>query len=191
MNTSQKIKKITGLGILIAITIVFGVLGNYVSIGPVNFNLSLVPISIAAILYGPLAGLFVGIVNAIVVLVAPGTAGFLAFNAFGTIVIVLLKTGLAGLISGLLYKLLSKFNFTVAVIISCIIVPLVNTGVFTIGSFTVFSGYLFAGVENPFVYYCLTLIGWNFIFEVTASAVLSPTVVTILKVINKKHNLGI
>ena len=87
--------------------------------------------------------------------------------------------------------MLSKLNFTVAVIISCIIVPLVNTGIFTIGSFTVFSGYLFAGVENPFVYYCLTLIGWNFIFEVTASAVLSPTVVTILKVINKKHNLGI
>jgi uncharacterized membrane protein len=191
MNTSKKIKQIAGLGILLALTIIFGIIGNYIQVGPVSFNLSLLPISIGAILYGPLAGLFIGIVNGIVVLLSPSTGIFLSFNLLGTILIVLVKTGLAGLASGFLFKLLKKFNFVVAIILSCIIVPIINTAIFGLGCFTVFSGLLFNGVENAFVYFCLGIVGWNFIFEITASAVLSPTVVTVVKTIGKKYDIGV
>lgn len=191
MNTSKKIKQIAGLGILLALTIIFGIIGNYIQVGPVSFNLSLLPISIGAILYGPLAGLFIGIVNGIIVLLSPSTGFFLSYNLLGTILIVLVKTGLAGLASGFLFKLLKKSNFVVAIILSCIIVPIINTLIFGLGCFTLFSGFVFDGVENAFVYFCLVLVGWNFIFEISASAILSPTVVTVVKTIGKKYDIGV
>lgn len=191
MNEQQKIRKMAGLGILLALTFIFGFISNYVQVGPVSINLTLLPIAIAAIIYGPLEGMVIGFLSGLVVLLSPSTAGFMSFNPWGTIIVVLVKTSVAGLISGLLFRLINKKSFPVAIIISSIVVPLINTGIFALGSYLFFYNFLFAGITtNSFIYFCLTIVGFNFIFELSASIILSPTLVSVIKVISKRNNIG-
>ena len=103
------VRTIAGLGVLTAMVVVLQLLSNYVQFGPVSITLSLFPIAVGAMLYGPLGGLFLGLVNGAIVLTAPSTISFFfAYEPVGTVVICLLKTGLAGLIAGFIFKLKDK-----------------------------------------------------------------------------------
>lgn len=103
------VRTIAGLGVLTAMVVVLQLLSNYVQFGPVSITLSLFPIAVGAMLYGPLGGLFLGLVNGAIVLTAPSTISFFfAYSPVGTIAVCLLKTGLAGLIAGLIFKLYKK-----------------------------------------------------------------------------------
>jgi uncharacterized membrane protein len=184
----NKIHKITGIGLLIAISFVLTIIGNNIAIGPVAINLSLIPIAIGAIIYGPIAGLIIGMVNGVAVLLAPTTATFLSHSAIFTIITCLTKTGLAGLISGLLFKLFKKVNYPLAVVLACICIPLVNTSIFCLCVFLFFYNLLLKGQgSNAFTFFCLFIVGWNFVFEVIVSSVLSPTLIYVTKVISKKE----
>ena len=103
------VRTIAGLGVLTAMVVVLQLLSNYVQFGPVSITLSLFPIAVGAMLYGPFGGLFLGLVNGAVVLSAPSTISFFfAYSPVGTIAICLLKTGLAGFVAGLIFKLYKK-----------------------------------------------------------------------------------
>ena len=61
---NDSVKKMTGTAILLAIEIVFQVIGNYITFpGGVSINLSLIPVALGAILFGPLSGAFLGLMN--------------------------------------------------------------------------------------------------------------------------------
>lgn len=185
---SKKIHNITGIGLLIAICIVLTIIGNNIAIGPVAINLSLIPIAIGAIMYGPLAGLIIGMVNGVAVLLAPSTSLFLSHSVIFTIITCLLKTGLAGLISGLVFRLFKKLNYALAVILACILIPLINTSIFALCVFLFFYELLLAGQgSNAFAFFCLTIVGWNFIFEIVVSSVLSPTMIYVTKAISRRR----
>ena len=191
MNEQAKIRKMAGLGILLALSFIFGIISNYVQIGPVSINLTLIPIALAAIIYGPVEGFIIGLLNGVTVLISPSTAVFLSHNLIGTILVVLIKTSVAGLVSGLIFKLIRKTNFTLAVIISAILVPIINTSIFAGGCYLFFYNLLFSGVEgNTFVYFCLTVVGFNFLFELGASILLSPSISHVIKIVTKKYNIG-
>ena len=118
------VRTIAGLGVLTAIVVVLQLLSNYVQFGPVSITLSLFPIAVGAMLYGPLGGLFLGLVNGILVLTAPSTISFFfAFSPVGTIVVCLLKTGLAGFVAGWLFKLYKK-NINVELISALVLLPI-------------------------------------------------------------------
>ena len=186
--TQTKVQKITGLGLLIAISVVLTIIGNNIAIGPVAINLSLIPIAIAAIMYGPLGGLLIGVVNGVTVLLAPSTSVFLSHSVIFTIVTCLLKTGLAGLFSGLSFNLFKKHHYPLAVILACVIIPIVNTSLFGLFVFLFFYDLLLVGQgTNAFAYFCFTIVGWNFIFELIVSIVLSPTIIYVTKVIEKRR----
>ena len=111
MKNKKKIMFIAGNGILIALTIALSFLTNYADVTGVNFNLALVTIVIAACLYGPVSGLIMGLVNGALTIVAPATiAFFIPESLFGTILVCLLKTGIAGLVSGFIYKAFKNKN---------------------------------------------------------------------------------
>ena len=133
MSEKTVIQKMAGTGMLFALEIVLQIIGNHVNIGPVNINLSLMPIVMGAVFFGPLSGLFLGLVNGIITILAPGTGAFLAVSPFWTIVVCLLKTGLAGLISGLIYKVFEKKHLIAGIVLASIIVPIINTGIFALG----------------------------------------------------------
>ncbi len=115
------VKTIAGLGILTAMVVVLQLLSNYVQFGPVSITLALFPIAVGAMLYGPLGGLFLGLIDGVLVLTAPSTISFFfAYTPIGTIIVCLLKTGLAGFFSGLIFKLYKrdiKVEFVAAILL--------------------------------------------------------------------------
>ena len=70
---NNKIKKLTGTSIFMALVIVLQLISNYITLGPVSITLALVPIALGAIIYGPLTGLFLGLIHGAIVIVSPST----------------------------------------------------------------------------------------------------------------------
>lgn len=190
------IKKITGVAIVLAIEIILQVFGNFlVSLSGVNINLSLIPIAIASIVYGPFAGGLLGLVNGVIVLFSPSTqAVFFQYAPLGTVLTCLLKCTIAGIIAGFAFKLLKNKNEFVACIVAAILVPIINTGLFALGAFTVMLEAIKAsnsGNEDVLKYVFLTMIGLNFIIEFAITTVLTPAVEKIRKIMTRsdKHAL--
>lgn len=172
-------KKIAGVGLLTAIVVVLQLLGGFIQFGPVSISLVLIPIVVGASLYGVLAGAWLGLAFGITVLFSPSTATFLTISPAGTVITVLLKGMLAGLLAGAVYKAIEKKNKTVATIVAAIICPIVNTGIFLIGCRLFFFDTVkqWAAGTNVFVYMITGLVGFNFLFELGANIILSPTIV--------------
>lgn len=199
MTNSQKIKKLVGMATLTALVVGLQFLSNYVSFGSVSITLALIPVAVGAILYGPLAGLFLGAVMGGIVLSAPSTiAVFMPINLPMTIVLCLVKTGVAGLVSGLLFKLFAniakkqsdlnkkKFLFATGIIVAALVVPVINTGLFIVGA-TIFFSEPFGGTFTGIINAVLTT---NFLIEFLVSAVLSPALVTLIQVLTRQNDLG-
>ena len=184
-------KMIAATGVLTAIEIVLQIVGNFITIGPVSINLSLIPIALGAILYGPICGAFLGFINGLTVVFAPSTlAIFMPINPITTIILCLLKSTLAGLIAGLVYLPFRKKHQFVGSIISSMLVPVINTGLFAVGSIIFFRSFLEAvavGFPNIYAALFLAVIGWNFIFEFIVNTVLSPGLTRIVRVVENKR----
>ena len=161
-------KKIAGVGLLSAIVVVLQLLGSFIHFGPFSISLVLIPIVVGASLYGALSGAWLGLVFGITVLLSGDAAAFLT-----------VKGALAGLLAGGIYKLLESKNKAIATIISAIVCPVVNTGIFLIGCRLFFFDTIkeWAGGTNAFVYMITGLVGFNFLFELGANIILSPTIV--------------
>lgn len=182
---SLKIKRMVGLSSLAAIVVVLQLFSNYVQLGPVSITLALIPIVVGAIIYGPKGGFVLGLIHGAIVCTAPATIGlFMPVTVFGTIIVCLLKSSIAGLVSGYLYLLLKDKNIIVAATLASIIVPIVNTGLFTVACFTIFNP-LITGLANEAnknfaSYFFLSFIGYNFLIEFFVNSVLSPVVIRII-----------
>lgn len=178
MNRKELTKFIAVNAILSALTVVLTIIP--IPIGTLNLNLGLIPIAIAAVLYGLPGGLLVGLVNGVCVLLSPATQGFFAINVFGTILVCLLKTGLAGVVCALVYKAIKKKNEYVGVICGTLLVPVVNTTVFILGSLVFFNG-AFGELISIFI-------TANFLIEFVINILLSPSVYVVVKQYkNRKH----
>ena len=178
-NIKTNTKKIAGVGLLSAIVVVLQLLGSFIHFGPFSISLVLIPIVVGASLYGALSGAWLGLVFGITVLLSGDAAAFLTVNPAGTVITVILKGALAGLLAGGIYKLLESKNKAIATIISAIVCPVVNTGIFLIGCRLFFFDTIkeWAGGTNAFVYMITGLVGFNFLFELGANIILSPTIV--------------
>ena len=181
MNKTITTKQIVGTGLLLALEIIFQILGNYLQFGPVNINLSLMTIVIAAVLYGAISGAILGFFNGLMALLSPSTlAIFMPISPVGTILACLLKTTLAGLFAGLLFKLFKNKNNLVGLILASLLVLIVNTGLFSVFCLIFFRPFLESGVGENFpnigAFLIFGIIGWNFIFEIITTVVLSTIV---------------
>ena len=187
-SRSASIRRLTGMALLSAIVVVLQLVGSFIRLGPVSVSLVLVPIAVAAALYGPAAGAVVGGVFSVVVLLQPDTAFFYGLSANGTIITVLCKGILAGLLSGLVYRLVEKENSLVAVILAALVCPLVNTGLFLLGCRVFFWEGLtqLAGGANTFAYVVTTMIGFNFLAELAVNLICVPAIQRIVKAVSKK-----
>jgi len=187
------IRKITGTGLLLSLSLILQIIGNLVSFGPVSINLCLIPVVLGAIIYGPWVGALLGFCNGIFVLFAPSTISvFWPISAWGTILVCLLKCTLAGLVAGFVYLPFKKNHQLVGSILASILVPVINTGLFALACMTFFrpllEQYGSSGYATAYSFLFLGIIGWNFIFELGSSIILSPTVFKISGIIKKKYN---
>ena len=184
MNKSLKIKKITGIAIFIGVIVVLQLFSNYVTFGPVSITLALIPIVVGSIVYGPLAGFILGAVCGLIVFLAPGTISlFWPLGIIKTFFVCTLKMGIAGLTSGLIYKLLHNKNKKLSVALSSISVPIINTGLFALAAYFLYYDLLASFApegQNVLAYLFLSFIGFNFIIEFFVNSLLSPAVLRIV-----------
>ena len=186
-SRSRSIQRLTGMAMLSAIVVVLQLVGSFIRLGPVSVSLVLVPIAVAAALYGPTAGAVVGGVFSVVVLLQPDTAFFYNLSVNGTVVTVLFKGILAGLLSGLVYRALEGENSLAAVILAALVCPLVNTGLFLLGCRLFFWDGLteLAGGTNTFAYIITTMIGFNFLAELVVNLICVPVIQRIVRAVSK------
>lgn len=171
------IRMIVGTALLVAIEVVLQLLSMVLPTA-VNLNLALIVITIGAILYGPLVGGFLGFVNGTVILLSPNTVTvFMSISPIGTVLTCLIKTTLAGVLAGLLFKWISKKNDFIGSVVASITVPLVNTMTFAVFTAIFFQKGLGLG---DFGQIFNVLIGINFIFEIVTNTVITPGLYQIL-----------
>ena len=183
-------RQIVITGLFLALEIIFQIIGNYLQFGPVNINLSLITIVLAAAICGPLSGAVVGFFNGLMALLSPSTlAIFMPISPVGTVLACLLKTTAAGFVAGLVFNLLKNKNTFVGLLVSSILVPVINTGIFTIFCLIFFRPFLESGISDQYPnigsFLIFGVIGINFIFEIITTVVLSTSVG--LAIFSRKH----
>ena len=187
----EKTKKLVGVALITAIVVVLQFLGSFIHLGPFSVSLVLIPIVIGSSLYGKYYGAWFGFVFGAVVLLSGDAAFFLEYSVFWTIVIVMVKGTAAGLCAGLVYDFLKPKGELLATVVSAAVCPVVNTGIFLIGSYF----FLLDAVKtlmgdsgtSVIAYMFVGLVGLNFIFELLFNLVLSPMIVRIIKMSGKIH----
>ncbi|MCL2671537.1 MAG: ECF transporter S component [Clostridiales bacterium] len=196
MQTRTNTRKLVLLAVLLALTVILDFTGRLVSPGIFSITLALAPIVVGSALIGWWAGGILGLAFGATVLLTGQAAPFMTFSPVWTIIAVLLKGAAAGVASGLVYRMFRKINHYVAVVIAAIAAPIVNTGIFSAFTLTVFlpavsQWGIGAGYENTAAYVFLGMIGINFLIEFTVNIVLSPGIAKLVslgeKMIGKKE----
>ena len=127
-----------------------------------------------------------------IVVVFGDAAAFYVISPIGTIITVLVKSTAAGLVCGLVFNILNKKSQVAGIIVSTLIAPIVNTGIFLIGCVVFFYPTMveWAAGENVLTYLLVGMVGLNFVVEFAINVILAPTVTYIIKVISKNYSIG-
>ena len=186
-----QIERMALLALLTAMVAVLAYFGGFIRIGGLaSISLTLIPVVLGSALCGPWAGAWLGGVSGAMFFATADSAFWLGLSVPGTIITVMVKGILAGLCAGLVYKLLEKKNRYLAVIVSAIVAPVVNTGIFLLGCLVFFmdavSGGAAAEGMSVAAYLIVFFVGLNFVFELLTNIILSPTILRILNIRNKK-----
>ena len=196
METTNKkrehIEKLVLMALLTAMVAVLAYFGGFIKIGGLaSISLTLIPVVIGAALCGPLAGAWLGGVAGVVFFATADAAFWLGLSIPGTIITVMVKGILSGLCAGLVYKLLERFNRYLAVIVSAIVCPVINTGIFLLGCLVFFMDTVSSGATTEGLsigaYLIVFFVGLNFVFELITNVVVSPAMVRILNVAKKEN----
>ncbi len=188
-------KNIATLGILVALVVVLQLFASSIPMFGVTLNFSLIPIALASILLGWVGGGIVGFVCGVVVFITTAVLGqekstALLFQTEPVILTIMCisKTTLAGIFSGLVFKWLKRYNLTMSTVVSSLIIPVVNTGVYLLGivlmsgsvaeflSLTSFSA-------NVVFIAVFTIIWLNLVLEIAITSIFTPVLHRVIKVL--------
>ena len=182
MNKAN-IKRMAGISLLMALVVVLQSVGSMIPpVAGFSISLVLIPIVLGAAIYGPKAGALLGGVFGLVVaancVTGADIGGQMVFLADPVlcILVVLGKGILAGLTSGLIYRVFKRKNPYVAMLLAAAVCPMVNTGVFVICMMTFFREVLsvWAGGGDIIAYILSGLMLCNFVPELIINLVFSP-----------------
>ena len=188
---------VTG-ALLTALVVALQFVSMAIRTGTFSITLSLVPIVIGAIICGKGMGAWLGFAFGVTVLATGDAAPFMAVNVLGTILTVLLKGTACGFVSGLVYEVIKKLfcknksTSYVGAVISAIVCPVTNTGVFLLGCLAFFMKTLAQWGEglgfgtNVGKYMIFGLVGTNFLIEMAVIIIFAPAIVRVIKVAFKE-----
>lgn len=200
MNTKFfSARNVAILGILIALVIVLQLFASAIPMFGITLNFSLIPIAIAGILLGAFGGAIVGFSCGLVVFISMAVLGgeiFTAtlFQAHPVILTIICigKTTVAGLVSGLIFKFISKKSVFVAVCVSAVILPIVNTGIYMLGIVLMkdtTATFLGMGASSAGVVFTtvFAIIWLNFVLEMAVNLIFIPMIHRVIKAIKKSN----
>ena len=185
-------QRLAVLAVLTAIVIILQV-AVVIPLGPFTVTLTMLPIIIGAILYGPMGGAILGAAFGIVVSiqVVTGAAGafstaMLEFQPAATILVCLLKGIAAGAAAGAFFRLFRRRSFYLGVVMAAVIAPVINTGIFSVACLTIFRSLIENALGtsgNLLFVFLTTFIGLNFLVEFGVNVALTPIVMRILRAV--------
>ena len=193
---NAKVGKMVGIALLMAMVVVLQFVSSMIPpIGFVSISLVLIPIVLGAATYGVGAGALLGTTFAVVTIIncitGADVGGAMIFqaNPILCIVVVLAKSVLAGVASGLVYRLLAKCNGYVAMLAAAVVCPVVNTGIFLTCVLIFFQDVIAVwatGAGADVVTYVLSiLLLCNFLPELLINVVFSPAGHNIMRFVKK------
>ncbi len=190
----QQIQTITVGAVLTALVVILQILANITgALLPTPITLVLIPIVIGAALYGAKMSTWLGFVFGIVVLLSGAANLFLSFSVVGTIVTVMVKCTACGLVTGIVYKAVKKFNEKLSIWVAAVVCPIVNTGIFILGCYTFFLDDLIkmttandAKFTNVTALIFIGFAGINFLIELGTNIILNPAINLVLNNLKKK-----
>lgn len=199
-KTLGRILRLTQLSVLVAVLIIFGFTNiGYIKIGVIEITLNVIPVAVGAIVLGPSAGAVCGLVFGLTSfwqcfgMSAFGTMLF-GVNPFFTFVICVIPRVLEGLITGFVYKGLSKKfkGNTVPCTFASVCCPLLNTLLF-VGSFILLFGKTDAfatlygqSAATNIVGFFAWFVGLNGVVEAIAGFIIASAISKALLTANKK-----
>jgi thiamine transporter ThiT len=197
MKNSIMIKRLVGLATLCSIAFVLqfwiaGILPKLPIGGGTAINLALIPVVVGAFLYGPVGGLTVGLfLGAVTLLPGQGAERFYVnwYMTILAIVLCLAKTGLAGFLSGLAFKLLFKKNYYVAIYAAAIIAPIVNTGTFLL-LYGALINIMTGSAYGPTFVATAAAVWIVFLVELAVNILFAPALATLTKTLTRNYDLG-
>ena len=195
MNINNKTQTIVGLGLLTAIVVVLQALSLSIPVGIFRITLVLVPIIVGAALYGVFAGAWLGFIFSLVVMFTD-TALFMAVSIPGTIITVMVKGTMAGIVAGLVYKALANKSKFLAVLLAGIAAPVTNTGLFLVGCGLFFMDTINewaagAGYASAGRFMIFGLVGMNFVIELIINLAMSTTIVQLIGIGRKSGAVSV
>ncbi len=192
-------KNVATLGILVALVIVLQLFASAVPMFGVTINFSLIPIALAGILLGAIGGAIVGFSSGIVVFISAAVLGGEPFTATlfqaHPVLLTLMcigKTTVAGLVSGVTFKFLSKKKEFLAVCVSAVILPIVNTGIYMLGIVLMkntTAAFLGMGASSASTIFTtvFAMIWLNFVLEMAINLLFIPMLERVVKAIKKSN----
>ncbi len=186
-RNQEKTRTMVGVALMMAIVVVLQFLGGGIKFGMFSISLVLVPIVVGSAVYGWKAGALLGFGFGAAVLLSGDAAAFMVINPLATVLVVLVKGAVCGLVAGLVYQLLQRYNKTLATFAAALICPVVNTGVFLVGCWLFFLEAVSQraaafGYANASTYMFLGLAGGNVLTEVVVNLVLAPVIVRLIAI---------
>jgi len=191
---NERVKRMVGMALLMAMVVVLQLLSGIIPpMGGFSISLVLIPIVLGAAVYGIRAGALLGATFGMVVVIncITGTdgGGAMVFQANPAlcILVVMAKGILAGMAAGACYRLLSKVNPYLAMLVAAIVCPVVNTGVFIACMLLFFVDVLaaWAGGGDIIGYVLSGLVLANFVPELVINLVFSPAGQRIVNIVHK------
>lgn len=184
------------IGLLMALVVVMQFISGMIPpVSGFSFSLVLIPIVLGSALYGPSAGALLGGTFGAIVYINCVTGadmgGAMVFQASPALcfLVVMGKGIISGFLSGAVYRLVQGKNKYVAMLLSAIVCPVVNTGIFVLCMVTLFnsviSAWATAAGADVITYIFSGLLLCNFVPELIINMAFSPASVRIIKVVTK------
>lgn len=179
-------RTIAEISIFSALIIVLQIIATYINIGSFPITLTLIPIIVAGCVYGEKVGalmgfVFGGIVSIMVITGAdPSGATMLVYNPIATISACMVKGVLCGFVSSYIYKVVSKKDEKLAVVLASISCPIVNTGVFSI--------FLLLFFDSTIKSLIGLFLSFNFVLELALNILIAPKLTNLIKHNKERFN---
>ena len=184
-RTNFDLRKLVYLAILSALVVILQIISNITS-ASLPITLTLVPIVLGGALIDKWSGAWLGFVFGLTVLLSGSANAFFAISPLGTIVTVIVKGVLAGLLSALVYSLIEAKNRYLAILVAGVVAPVVNTAIFLLGCYVFFFGTEVSLGNDVLGAVVATFTGVNFLVELGLNMLLAPTILRLINI--KKAN---
>jgi len=191
---SKKTVRLTQLSILAALIVVLQLMSYGIKIGAFNLSLVLIPIVVGGVLFGARSGAVLGFIFGVVVVICcisgMDAGGNILWNVnpWLTALVCLAKGTAAGAAGGAIASLFQKLKHPIiGVFAAAIVVPIVNTGLFTLAMWFLFRETLIAWAagQDAVYYIFFGLTGLNFLIEFGLNVVLSPVTERIITAVRR------